>query len=297
MKYHINFGNENRISFEVLDTPIAQKWATMLKDSIASDDVTQKIEQHAFPSVRRKAYYNNLTSYYNQFKEMNLVTNLFSYKPINELRLDDFKQLDRDVELLYLKAVVHDNFYSHTERDKIRHLATRMRQSKEGLMDVLFNPEESYVEVKVNSSAELSASITDSNRETYWVENARPAAVIRIHPDEDIMSLNKTELRKNLIYYSKNKQTITYSSPKHRICFYDTALNDKGAENFMQQRRTKMLDFVVKNKLDIVPGETKNYNFVEPVVAHLISDQQTMQEYFDYVGNSPSKSVTITIEE
>lgn len=300
MKYHIDFDNGNRISFEILDTPIAQTWATMLKESLESEDVVQQVTQESFPGVRKLAYYRNLSSYYNQLKEMNIVEDLFTYKDnLNDFKLEDYVQLDRDVEYLYLKAVRHNNYYLLEEnvKNQIVHLTKRIKQYKEGLMDCVFNPSECYMQVDVNSAASLTETLDDSLRSEYWVQNARPSAVIRIHPDEDIRSLNKAYLRHNLMYYQRRKSAVTYSTPKHRICFYASDLSDEYAENFMYDRRSKMLDFVVKNNLNIVPGESANYNFVEPVVAHLISDEKTLEEYFNYIGNSPVTDVTITLED
>jgi len=306
MKYHIDFGEDKRLSFEVLDNPVAKAWAENLKTMLQGEQLVQRVfrdsNKASIPGmdIRGLSYFTNLTHFYNKLKNTNLVKDLFDLKSnLEDFTHQDFVKLNKDVDILYLKVVDHNIFYYETKDNifKVKRFTKRIKRYTEELLDCIYNPDESYARIQVQSTEYAETPISIEMREKYWVETARPKVVIRAIPNFDVRSLEVAAQRNNpnLFVDGVNDQA-HYINVDHKICVYEQSLSTKQASQLMKEKRSKIIDFVAKNKIDVNPGELKHYNFVNPVVAHLISDEEPLDEYFKLFNKDDNK-VTITIEE
>jgi len=302
MKYHIDFGEDKRLSFEVLDNPVAKAWAENLKTMLQGEQLVQRVFRDSMPGIeaQRFSYFNNLTYYYNNLKNLNLVEDLFTLKTnLNSFTHQDFVQLNSDVDTLYLKIVQH-NIYYQEDKDtlfKVRRFTKRIKRYTEELLDCIYNPDESYARIQVQSTKYAETPISIETRKEYWVETARPKIVIRAIPNFDLRSLEVAAQRNNPhLFVEGVNDHAYYINVDHKICFYDQSLTTKQADQLMKQKRNKIIDFVLKNKIDVNPGSLQHNNFVNPIVAHLISDEETLDDYYNAFNRNDIK-VTITIEE
>jgi hypothetical protein len=299
MKYHIDFGEDKRLSFEVLDNPVAKAWAENLKTMLQGE---QRVFRDSMPGIenQRFSYFNNLTYYYNKLKNLNLVEDLFDLKTnLNNFTHQDFVQLNSNVDTLYLKIVQH-NIYYQKDKDtlfKVRRFTKRIKRYTEELLDCMYNPDESYARIQVQSTKYAETPISIEARKEYWVETARPKVVIRAVPNFDLRSLEVAAQRNNPhLFIEGVNDHAYYINVDHKICFYDQSLTTKQADQLMKQKRNKIIDFVANNKMDVIPGFLQHNNFVNPIVAHLISDEETLEDYHNAFNKDDIK-VTITLEE
>ena len=304
MKYHIDFGESKRLSFEILDNPVAHTWADNLKKVLAGKNLEQEICQQAFAGIygQQISQFNELKYYYNMLKDLDVVQDLFKLKSnINAYSDTDFAELDIIVDKLFLKVITH-NIYYELDTDTlsiVKNCVKRIKLASKQLLDCVYNNNESYAQIRVSSSKYAETLITTDMQEGYFIETIRPKVVIRAYPNFELKSLNIAEQRKNPSLFNNGKYDHQhYITVDHRICFYeDEILTDTLAIKKMKERRAAMLKFVMDNNLDALPGSHPHYYYVNPIVAHLISDEETLAAYLSAVNVGIENQISITIEE
>jgi len=302
MKYHINFGEDKSLSFEVLDNPVAKAWAENLKTVLAGSNVEQSIYQQAFAGIHGQhiSHFNEVTYFYNKVQESGIIEDLFELNPnIVKYSDKDFISLSTNVNELFLKVTKHDIYYMLDKKTNfiLKDQVTKIKIATEQMLDCVYNTDESYARIQVQSTKYAETPISIEMRKEYWVESARPKVVIRAVPNFDLRSLEVVAQRNHPhLFVEGVNDHAHYINVDHKICFYDQSLTTKQADQLMKEKRNKILDFVSKNKINVNPGSLQHNNFVTPIVAYLISDEETLEEYFN-LFNKDDKKVTITLEE
>ena len=216
--------------------------------------------------------------------EFDLKKNFLSYND------QDFIILSNDVDQLYYKVITHNFYYGYENNTALRACVSKIMRYKEELLDTKFNPDENYAVIRTTDSNN-KIHITDDMRKQYWVETERPTLVIRAWPDYDLKSLDTIEKR-NIV---TNSNYMRYITSAYKICYYHDDLTSVEATEYMKERRNKILDFVLRHKINSVPGDLKHYNFVPPVIAHCINDNDFTDEQLEILFCS-EQQFTITSE-
>jgi len=132
---------------------------------------------------------------------------------------------------------------------------------------------------KVCQITKNEIQIPQQMRQYQWIEVARPRLVIRLCPNFDIHSLDVLERRDNPSLFNENGlNQMHYITSNYKICYYKTALTSAEAQEYMTARRSQILKFVDKYSIDCVPGDLHHYNFVPPVVAHCINEDDFTED-------------------
>jgi phage pi2 protein 07 len=296
MKYHINFGSDKRLSFEILDTAPAQSWADIVKKDLKHAS-RQRVYRYTFPKLEHPLYhFNSIVHNYNKVKEFGLDTGFDLNTDLGSYSTEDIHKLFDNIEKLYLIVVKHQLYYADKKNSRYRFHCKRLMRAVNELQDSMFNTSENYSRIKIETDKPNEMLIPVQMRQYDWVEKARPNLVIRLQPNFDLKSLNIMEQRDNSIKFDNSYSHMHYITSDHKICYYENSLTQSEAEQFMAERRNKMLDFVVNNNIDVVPGSLEHYNFVLPVVAHCINaDNYTDKELCEMFKSQDD--VTIEIEE
>ena len=302
MKYHIDFDNDGRLTFNILDNPAAQAWANILKEKLQGDNLVQKVYRDSFPVLNwAQGYFNNLQEYYNSLNSLNVVENLFELKEDFESYTDeDFRLLDLNVDKLFLKIVHHNFYYNQSDevQFKLRRFSKRIKRFKEQLLDSVYDTRENYVRIHVESDVHSEMQIPWDMRKAQWVESPRSKVVIRLCPNFEVRSLNTAELRNNPTYFKDGSNDAQhFITVDHKIHIYDEVINQDQANKFMTERRNAMIGFANQNKIDVVPGDPQHYYFMMPVVAELISEDLSPADLHALACNDTQKKVSITIED
>lgn len=295
MKYHIDFDNDNRLSFEILDNPAAQTWARIVKTSLEDETSTQKIFRSVFPAEEYEyiAHFNQMIHFYEEFVKLG-GEDISLNKNINSYSHDDYINLDRIVNLLFYKAINHNIYYASENKMLLRRYAKRIYRYKEQLLDCIFKPEESYATIKFSNHAE-DFVIPRKMRYRQWKESIRSNLVIRLWPNFDLRSLDILERRNDPLGYSDSRACMHFITSDHRICFYDNEIQtQKEADIYQTTRMSKIIDFVGRNRIDVVPGDIAHSRFTPPVVAECINkDDYTVDQLRELFMNYEKVSITI----
>ena len=301
MKYHINFNNEHTLSFEILDNPVAHAWVGIMQEKMSRDDFGQKIFRASFPMIwnsiwdKSSRYFNNLKIYYNRFVELGLDPEFSLKSNINDYSHQDTIDLSDAVDVMFRKVVEHNFYYNHNNNYEIKKTVKRIKCYKEELLDCMFNPDENYATIKIDNHGNEDVEITGAMRKDYWVETARPKLVIRLWPNFDLKSLDILEKR-NDPRPLDGTDHMYYITSDHRICYYQNSLTQQQADNYMKKRRSDIIDFVAENNIDAIPGLLQNKNFVPPVIAHCINEEDFTEEQLEKMFHTASP-ITSEFEE
>lgn len=284
MKYHINFNNEHTLSFEILDNTAAHAWVGIMQNKMSRDDFGQKIFRSVFPSGafhNNFFHFNNLKYNYQEAINCGLDPEFELKLAFNSYSHQDFLDLSNNIDRLFKKVVNHNFYYAHENNYYFKLWTERLLRCKDQMIDTTFNPSEHYARIKLDNEAGDDILITDEMRK-HWIECARPKLVIRLCPNFDLKSLNILEQRNDPKSYKSGVDDVMhYITSEHKICYYDNELNQQQADKYMKKRRSKILEFTVENKLSAIPGYINNANFVLPVVAHCINEQDFTKEQLE----------------
>lgn len=281
MKYHINFGDEYRLSFKILDNPVAQAWASLIQEN---NLLEQKIRRAVLPSLSHQVvYYNDLKYYYKVLKEeykLNLEFDLPS-KEIEDFLDSDYNFLDEKIEFIYNKVIRNNYYYRNVEKDVIVKWAEFLHRLKENKNKILecYCDKDDTARISTVKSTNNKIRITDEMRKQFWVETESPKIVLRLDAEFDEKTLDLATKRNYPYIVSSNKLvSMDYISTNYKICYRSNPLNSSQSIKYMRARRDAMLDFVEKNNLKIQTGEHRHYYFVNPVVAHCLNTDISIED-------------------
>lgn len=282
MKYHINFDSEHRLSFEILDNPVAQAWTSIMQNKMSSDQFGQQIVKHVFPANNGHIYhpFNFIVYFYDEMMSLGVPVEFNLNKNLAKYTDQDLIEFDNAVEYLYNKVVKHNYYFTYDNNTVLKRCVAQIKRHKEELLDTKFNPNENYAVVKLANAGEDDVEISVDMRKQYWIETARPKLVIRAWTNFDLRSLDVLEKRNNPAELT-NLDHMHYITSDHKICYYENELDDAQAAKYMKKRRNKILEFVSKNNIDAVPGSLQHYCFVPPVIAYCINADDFTQEQLE----------------
>lgn len=287
MKYHINFGDDYKLSFQMLDNPIADAWINIMQGTAKDNQIDQIVRRSVVSSAYLPiVYFNELKYYYGVLKEEYNLDLEFDLpkKEVYNFSDSDYTFIDNSVNYIFNKVVKNNFYYNTTDKELLSKWSLflhHLRENKEKLIDCYYN-KETYVRISNKKEEGNKIRITDNMRKTYWVENERPNIVLRLDCNFDEKTLDLAEKRNLLDIVESGKLTqMDYISSSYKVCYYENSLTDSQAVNFMRTRRDAMSNFVESNSLDVQFGDYRHYYFINPVIGHCLDKNVTKEEIYE----------------
>ena len=281
MKYHIHFGEDYTLSFEIIDNPVAQAWAKIMQETANVGQLDQIIRRSVFPSkFYHVRYYNDIKYYYSVLKDeynLDLEFELPS-KEIEQFTKSDYDLLGDNIEKIYNKVVKNNYYYRTADKKTITtwsSFLSIMKELKEKLLDCYYDKENT---ARISNKTTLGSKvrITDEMRKEYWVETKRPNVILRLDSEFVEKTLDYATKRDSVDLVKQGMLApVDYISSHYKICYYKESINEYEANRFMRIRRDTMTKFVKDNKLAATLGEYRNYYFVNPILGHCINKDIT----------------------
>lgn len=282
MKYHINFGSDYKLSFEILDNPVADAWVSIMQEKLKDEEATQKVFRSMFSKYGKHQAigqnFTNLLYYYDEAQNYGLDLEFTINRDIDSYTSNEFNRLSKNVDYIYNKVVDHNFYYNADVRKNFffKRCVKRVKRFTEQMLDSVFHTEESYCRIKRSNESGGDIKVTDDMRKQCFLETARPRIVLKACPNFDLKSLDILEKRDNtkLYNYAKNGfDHMHFITSEHKVSLYDEAQTQEQADIEMKERRNKMLDFVLKNNIDTNAGNLYHANYALPVIGHCINEQ------------------------
>lgn len=284
MKYYINFGDDYKLSFEILDNPIAKSWTEIMQESMENNLSEQRIRRSVFPALNLPIiYFNELKYYFGVLKDeykLDLEFDLPS-KEIWEYSDVDYNFIDEKVDFIYNKVVRSNYYYNTKEKDLVVKWAEflyHLKENKEKLLDCYYN-KENNARISTKIPAKNKIRITEEMRKKFWVETDSPKIVLRLDTEFDEKTLDLAAKRNcPKIVSSNGLVSMDYIASSYKICYNEKPVTPYLAARYMRLRRDTMSEFVEKNDLKIQSGDYRHYYFVNPVVAHCLNTDISVED-------------------
>lgn len=284
MKYYINFGDDYKLSFEILDNPIAKSWTEIMQESMENNLSEQRIRRSVFPALNLPIiYFNELKYYFGVLKDeykLDLEFDLPS-KEIWEYSDVDYNFIDEKVDFIYNKVVRSNYYYNTKEKDLVVKWAEflyHLKENKEKLLDCYYN-KENNARISTKIPAKNKIRITEEMRKKFWVETESPKIVLRLDTEFDEKTLDLAAKRNcPRIVSSNGLVSMDYIASSYKICYNEKPVTPYLAARYMRLRRDTMSEFVEKNDLKIQSGDYRHYYFVNPVVAHCLNTDISVED-------------------
>ena len=280
MKYHINFGSEYRLSFEMLDNPIADAWVSIMQEKLKDEESSARVFRSMFggfgDEYAKVHHFNNLLYYVDEAEKHGLDLEFTIDRRIENYTDSDFNTLLTNIDLLFRKVVVHNFYFNESEETNYfyKRYTRFLKRFAEELMDAVFHSDESYARIKQSNEGGSDIEITDEMRKQCFVETERPKIVLKACPNFDLKSLNILEQRNNPTAYAEDGSThMHFVTSEHKVSLYKEEQTQSQAKLLSKVRRNKMLNFVLNNNLDTNAGYLYHTNYALPIIGHCINEQ------------------------